>query len=185
MERTWYFKSVLLGEGAVGKTSIRRKYMKEGFKTTHIPTLGVDFSKKLIDFYGEIVQFIIWDLAGQPSFERVRRHYYQGCQSLILVYSVVDRESFDNSLRWLTEAYKHMGELPPTAIVANKIDLRPSTDPSSSITTEEGFSFAQHVKENLKFPLVFKETSALTGENIEETFTDLLRLMIVRAQDTP
>ncbi|MHA2213187.1 MAG: Rab family GTPase [Candidatus Thorarchaeota archaeon] len=185
MERTWYFKSVLLGEGAVGKTSIRRKYMREGFKTRHIPTLGVDFSKKLIDFYGEIVQFIIWDLAGQPSFERVRRHYYQGCQSLILVYSVVDRGSFDNSLRWLTEAYKHMGELPPTAIVANKVDLRPSTEPSSVVTTEEGMKFSQHVKRNLEVPIVFKETSALTGENIEEVFTDLLRFMIIRAQETP
>jgi GTPase SAR1 family protein len=46
MEFNWQFKTVLLGDGAVGKTSIRRNYMKEGFKTTHIPTIGVDFAKK-------------------------------------------------------------------------------------------------------------------------------------------
>jgi small GTP-binding protein len=184
MEFNWQFKTVLLGDGAVGKTSIRRNYMKEGFKTTHIPTIGVDFAKKLIDFYGEIIRFIIWDLAGQPSFERVRRHYYMGCQSIILVYSVVDRDSFDNASKWLAEAYKHMGSLPPTAIVANKADLRHSNPSRDEVSTEEGLRFTEYFKEKLEVPAVFKETSALTGENIDDTFTELIRMMILQAQET-
>jgi len=72
------YKTVLIGDGAVGKTSIRRAYMGEAFMSSHLATLGVDFAQKLIQTEDAPVRFIIWDLAGQPTFERVRRHYYQG-----------------------------------------------------------------------------------------------------------
>ncbi|UCE10966.1 MAG: GTP-binding protein [Candidatus Thorarchaeota archaeon] len=185
MEYNWQFKTVLIGDGAVGKTSIRRNYMKEGFKTTHIPTIGVDFAKKLINFYGEIVRFVIWDLAGQHSFERVRGHYYQGAQSIVLVYSVMDRESFDNASKWLVEAYRHLGKLPPTAILANKVDLRQSDSDEDIVTTMEGLEFVDYFKRKLAIPAIFRETSALTGYNINETFNELIRMMMRNTEDPP
>ena len=130
------YKAVLIGDGAVGKTSIRRNYLGEDFIEGHLATIGVDLATKKVVFGETVVKFIIWDLAGQPTFEKVRGHYYHGCNGIVLVYSVVDRDSFDNASKWLVEAYKNMGPLPPTVIVANKIDLRP-LQPADKIVTAE------------------------------------------------
>jgi small GTP-binding protein len=170
-------KAVLIGDGAVGKTSIRRNYLGEDFIEGHLATIGVDLATKRVLFNKEIVKFIIWDLAGQPTFEKVRGHYYAGCNGIILVYAVDDRESFDNGSKWLVEAYKNMGPLPPTVIVGNKIDLRTSNDKSKFVTTEEGEEFTKYFINKLGVPAIFRETSAKTGKNIQDTFTELLRMM--------
>ncbi|MHA2027197.1 MAG: Rab family GTPase [Candidatus Thorarchaeota archaeon] len=173
---TW--KTVLIGDAAVGKTSIRRKYLGEGFITSHIATLGVDFAQKHVHHGGTTHRLIIWDLSGQASFESVRRHYYHGCGSIILVYSIDSRESFDNASKWLVEAFKYMGELPPTVIIGNKIDLRPNVPQDNIVTTQEGLKFTEYFKEKLNVSALFLETSAKTGENIQEAFGKLLDIMI-------
>jgi small GTP-binding protein len=178
MRYDWQFKTVLIGDAAVGKTSIRRNYLGKGFRSSHIATIGVDFAQKYIQHDSETIRFIIWDLAGQYSYERVRRHYYQGASSIILVYSTIDVASFDNIGRWLMEANRYMRGLPPVAILANKIDLRPSYSKYDIVSTEKGEWFAQRFREKLEVPAIFKETSALTGENIQETFSDLIEMML-------
>jgi small GTP-binding protein len=171
------FKTVLIGDPAVGKTSIRRKYLGKGFISSHIATIGVDFAQKYTHHKGETHRLVIWDLAGQYSFESVRRHYYQGCSSLIFVYSVIDRESFDRASRWFVEVYKYLGVVPPTAIIGNKIDLKADTPENDIVTTEEGRSFTEYFTEKLGVPSVFAETSAKTGEQIQEAFDDLVGMM--------
>ncbi|MHA1960627.1 MAG: Rab family GTPase [Candidatus Thorarchaeota archaeon] len=178
-------KSVLIGDGAVGKTSIRRNYLGEEFVEGHLATIGVDLATKRVLFNDEIVKFILWDLAGQPSFVSVRGHYYHGSNGIILVYSVTDRDSFDNASKWLVEAYRNMGPLPPTVIVANKIDLRGKTPEENLVTTEEGREFTDYFIEKLEVPAVFRETSAMTGDNIEDTFTELLRMMGEAEKEQP
>ncbi len=170
-------KAVLIGDGAVGKTSIRRNYLGDDFIEGHLATIGVDLATKRVLFNKEIVKFILWDLAGQPTFEKVRGHYYAGCNGIILVYAVNDRSSFDNASKWLVEAYKNMGPLPPTVIVGNKIDLRASLDRTKYVTPDEGKEFTQYFIDKLGVPAVFRETSAKTGANILDTFTELLRMM--------
>jgi len=170
-------KAVLIGDGAVGKTSIRRNYLGEDFTEGHIATIGVDLATKRVLFDKEIVKFIIWDLAGQPTFEKVRGHYYSGCNGICLVYSVTDRDSFDNASKWLVEAFKNMGPLPPTVIIANKIDLRFTNDKSKYVTTQEGEEFTKYFIEKLGVPAIYRETSAKTGSGIQDTFTELLRMM--------
>lgn len=173
---TW--KAVLIGDAAVGKTSIRRKYLGKGFITSHIATLGVDFAQKHVHHRGKTHRLIIWDLSGQASFETVRRHYYHGCSSLILVYSISDRNSFDSASKWLVEAFKYMGELPPTIVIGNKIDLRLTYPEEDFVSTQEGLKFTEYFKEKLNVAAIFLETSAKTGENIQEAFGKLLDIMI-------
>ncbi|MGY5873663.1 MAG: GTP-binding protein [Candidatus Thorarchaeota archaeon] len=175
---TMMFKLVLIGDGGVGKTSVRRKYLGKGFISSHIATIGVDFAQKYVQVDGITCRLVIWDLAGQTGFERVRKHYYQGCSALILVYDITNRETFDNATRWLAEAYTHSGEIPPTAILANKVDLRTSNDSSKFVLTEEGHAFAKMFTEKLEIPSVFFETSAKEGQNIQESFSTLTRMMI-------
>ncbi|MFX1261995.1 MAG: Rab family GTPase [Promethearchaeota archaeon] len=171
------YKAVLIGDGAVGKTSIRRNYLGEDFIEGHLATIGVDLATKKVVFGENVVKFIIWDLAGQPTFEKVRGHYYHGCNGIVLVYSVVDRDSFDNASKWLVEAFKNMGPLPPTVIVGNKIDLRPLRSADKIVTTDEGLKFMEYFIDKLGVPAIFRETSAKTGENILDTFEELLRMM--------
>ncbi|MFW9836509.1 MAG: Rab family GTPase, partial [Candidatus Thorarchaeota archaeon] len=121
---------------------------------------------------------IIWDLSGQASFETVRKHYYQGCSSIILVYSISDRQSFDNASKWLVEAYKYLKELPTIIIVGNKIDLRVTQPEETYVSTQEGTEFTEYFKEKLKVEPIFIETSAKTGENIQNAFGKLLDIMI-------
>jgi len=178
------YKLVLIGDGAVGKTSIRERYLGRGFKKSQLATIGVDFAQKYTSHAGVNVRHIIWDLAGQPTYASVRRHYYQGSSAIILVYSVVERVSFDNASRWLVEAHKHLRgaewtgwEGLPTAIIGNKIDLRESGEFDDVVPTDEGQRFAHYFSEQLNAPVLYKETSALTGENINEAFDELTALM--------
>jgi len=175
---SWQFKVCLIGDGYVGKTSIRRKYIGEGFRSNYIPTLGVDFAQKITSTKDGNTRLVIWDIAGQSQFQSLRKRYYEGCSGLILVYSVVDRESFDNASKWLVEAHGYMKKFPVLIIVANKIDLRAYYPKEDIISYEEGEEFTKMFSEKLNTPSIFIETSALTGVNIDEAFDRLTSMMI-------
>ncbi|MHA2026783.1 MAG: Rab family GTPase [Candidatus Thorarchaeota archaeon] len=175
---SWQFKVCLIGDGYVGKTSIRRKYIGEGFRSNYIPTLGVDFAQKYTTTKEGDARLVIWDIAGQTQFQSLRKRYYEGCSGLILVYSVVDRESFDNASKWLVEAHGYMKEIPSLTIVANKVDLRGYYPDEDIVSHDEGAQFTKMISEKLNTPSIFIETSALTGENIDEAFNKLTLMMI-------
>ncbi|MGY5875398.1 MAG: Rab family GTPase [Candidatus Thorarchaeota archaeon] len=181
------YKAVLIGDGAVGKTSMRRNYLGEEFIEGHLATIGVDLATKRVMFKDDVIKFVLWDLAGQPSFAQVRGHYYHGSNGIILVYSIVDRESFDNASKWLVEAFKNLKELPPTIIVGNKSDLRDNPVYARCVTEEEGREFAEVFTEKLGVPALFMETSAKTGDNIMFAFESLLNMMdeVEKAKDEP
>ena len=174
------FKVVMIGDAAVGKTSVRRNYLGKGFISSHIATIGVDFAQKSVTIDDQPVQMVIWDLAGQEGYGKVRKHYYQGCSALILVYDITNRESFDNASAWLAESYKHTEEVPPIAVLANKVDLRTLGSAVEVVTPEEGAAFAKALREKLDVPTIFFETSAKNGENIQESFAELTRILIAR-----
>jgi small GTP-binding protein len=172
------FKIVLIGDVAVGKTSLRRNYLGQRFRTSHIATLGVDFAQRYVQLDGVTSRVVVWDLAGDHSYENVRKHYYAGANGIVLVYSVVDRTSFENTSRWLLEAFKYIDRLPPTAIIGNKTDLRDEASPSSVVTTAEGLELVEFYKHKKNLTPIFKETSALTGFNVLQAFDELVRSMM-------
>ncbi|MBD3407538.1 MAG: GTP-binding protein [Candidatus Lokiarchaeota archaeon] len=172
------YKVCLIGNGFVGKTSIRREYLKEGFKRSYIPTLGVDFAQKQLKHKDIPTTLVIWDIAGQEAYQNLRRQYYQGCAGIILVYSVVDRQSLDDASKWLVEAHGFIQKFPPLIIAANKIDLRPTHLLEETVTTKEGLEFTERFKDRLGTPVIFLETSALDNINIDEAFEALTRMMV-------
>jgi small GTP-binding protein len=155
------------------------------FKRSYIATLGVDFAQKTFVVGKTPVYLLIWDIAGQPLFQGLRRRYYEGCSGLLLTYSVVNRESFDNASKWLVEAHGFMGKLPPLIIIGNKIDLRPSHPVDETVSYEEGEAFTKRFGEEMNTPSIFIETSALTGENIDEAFKSLTGMMLDEADGIP
>ncbi|MHA1977159.1 MAG: Rab family GTPase [Candidatus Hodarchaeales archaeon] len=167
---TLLFKVILLGDGAVGKTSIRRRYMGEGFRADFLATMGADFAflKTKIDDIN--VEFQIWDLAGQPAFRNVMKSYYKGAMGALAVYDVTQPKSLESLDTWVEEvrerAETFKDEL-PVVLVGNKIDLRDELP--NSLKTIQGFVKAKTLNAS------FVETSAKTGVAIEEAFTTLAR----------
>ena len=175
---TALFKVVLMGDGSVGKTSLRRVYMGEGFKANYMITIGADFAvKKMSLAGGHDVSIQIWDLAGQEHFKSVRSTFYRGAQGALAVYSTVERTSFDNLLSWVDECWKNAGKKIPIVLIANKIDLREQFKDNpvmqqTIVTTEEGKDLADKIASQ-GVHTSFLETSAKTGHNVEASFLEL------------
>lgn len=176
------FKLVLIGEGAVGKTSIRQKYMGKGFTGEYLKTIGADFASKVVEMTeeegGEAIKsiFQIWDLAGQQEFKEVRASFYGGAQCVLLVFDLTRKDTMDKLKDWILEAAKNSGgTIKAFALIGNKCDL-----PEREISEDEGLEFAQYLSERLKFPMPYIETSAKTGKNIEYLFYILCRILLVK-----
>ncbi|MHA2474962.1 MAG: GTP-binding protein [Promethearchaeota archaeon] len=155
------FKLILGGEGGVGKTSMVHRFVEDSFQTDYKSTIGTSIMKKECDFAGldSRVRFVIWDLAGQAQFKRVRQSYLANAEAGILVYDVTRRETFDNLESW----YKEAKDVTPSIsliLVGNKIDLVEDR----VVTKEEGEEMAKNLS------LSYIETSAKTGENINDAF---------------
>ncbi|MHA1911748.1 MAG: GTP-binding protein [Candidatus Kariarchaeaceae archaeon] len=160
-------KVILVGDGAVGKTSLRRRYMGQGFSVSYIETVGADFASKTVEVEPHQVHLSIWDLASQSIYRGMRSTFYKGASIVIVVYDVSALVSFKSVHFWLEEAMRLTSDTIKTLLlVGNKSDL----DDLRQVSTEEGELAAKELAEISKVPVRFIETSALTGENIEEAF---------------
>jgi len=175
---TALFKVVLMGDGSVGKTSLRRTYMGEGFKAHYNITIGADFAVKKMQLPGgHAVSIQIWDLAGQEHFKNVRSTFYRGTQGAMAVYSTVERASFDNIRAWLEEAWTNAGKKIPIVLIGNKTDLRDQFKDNpvmkeTLVTAEEGNQLAEEIRK-MGTHASYIETSAKTGLNVEAAFLEL------------
>lgn len=174
-------KLVLLGDGAVGKTTMRRQFLGEGFKAGYSATIGADFAIKRINLENYRLTFQIWDLAGQQRFAAVRELYYRGSRGALLVFDVTNPSSFNNLPSWLEELWKKAGRV-PMILCGNKIDLR--SEVPKSIAPELGQEYARRLSEALGYEVPYIETSAKTGEKVNEAFF-LLGLSIIRSVKQP
>jgi small GTP-binding protein len=180
------YKLALCGDGAVGKTSLRRKYMGLGFSSSYLMTLGADFSVQPISFVNPTgdtisVKLQIWDLAGQQTFSSVRPMYYQGINSAILVYDCTKRSTFENIFYWVEEIKRHaIRHLNSIILLANKKDLRNEM----IVSSEEGKILAKEIADdfNGKFKIHFFETSAKTGENVDQAFKKIAEDVHVKSK---
>ncbi len=172
------FKLVLGGSWAVGKTSIRRRYLGHGFKGEYIRTLGADFALKTtkLTIGGQDIkiQWQIWDLAGQPAFKVIRRVYIGGAKAALVVYDITRPETLEDAMKWCEEIWKYCGQQRriPIILLGNKIDLRGKLPHDKLVTREEGLRVAR----SLGIP--FFETSAKTGENIDAAFEHLGKTLL-------
>ncbi len=125
IKREFVFKVVLMGEGSVGKTSIRSKFMGVGFKSEYIKTIGADFASKAIILKENKVHFQIWDLAGQKMYKHVRSSFYSGCKCGFLVFDLTSPETLDKLDEWVEESLQHSkGFLKTFIVIGNKYDLK-------------------------------------------------------------
>ena len=118
-------KVSLLGEGAVGKSSIKRIFSGQPFLETHQATIGSDFTLKdyLYQPYegaqGERIRYMIYDLAGQERFKNVRGNFMNGSHAGIFVFDISNRASLEKIPDWLVEFKKVVRTNVPLVLVAN------------------------------------------------------------------
>jgi small GTP-binding protein len=168
-------KIVLVGDGGVGKTAIRRRFMGQGFKSTYMGTIGSDFSTKTINIEHELnfvsINFQIWDLAGHPKFSNVRKLFYAGAQGLIFVFDLTRLDSLENVNIWIDEVISNGITKVPALLIGNKSDLQDEGIPLCPPEAEINFAELMYEKLNQRQkPVQRIRTSAKSGENIEKAF---------------
>lgn len=178
MTQNYFLKISLLGDGAVGKTSLRERFMGRGFRKEHMMTIGADFAsyERMIGDYKATFQ--IWDMAGQETFQSIRSRFFRGSMGALCVFDVTRPESFMNLKTWIEELWKHNGRgVIPITILGNKADLRDNHSVSIPQAEEYAKAISAHTQK-YGFDVQYMDTSAKEGLNVEKAF-DTLGLTII------
>ncbi|XP_065669971.1 ras-related protein Rab-23 isoform X4 [Hydra vulgaris] len=138
-------KVVVVGNGAVGKSSMIQRYCKGYFSKEYKKTIGVDFLEKMISVNGEDVRLMLWDTAGQEEFDAITKAYYRGAQACVLTFSVVDYASYAAIVRWKEKVVVECGANIPMVLVQNKMDLIES----AVVRQEDAENLAKSLQVNL------------------------------------
>ena len=164
----WIFKVILMGDYAVGKTCIIRRYVSNTFIEDYKASIGVDITSQELAFEEGEVQLQIWDMSGQTDFKLVRSQFMSGTDMGIIVYDLTRPSSLENVPRWINEIHAMVPKL-PLVLVGNKSDLinerQISKEAAEKTAKEHGM-------------IKYIETSAKSGDNIIELFKDIAQKLL-------
>ena len=159
------FKILTIGDGGVGKTSILRRYVENKFLKHHLSTIGIDFLSKTLKIKDKEIKLKIWDTAGQERYRQITSHIYKDADGIILVFDVTSEESFNQITDWMEQIKNNVSKEEINLIlIGNKCDLA-----DRMVEKERGEEMAQKLK------IKYFETSALTGQGINEAFEELAK----------
>ena len=168
----YLFKLMVIGEGAVGKTTLVNRYVTGTFERDYKTTIGSQFAVKLAHIsppeseYATGIKIQAWDVAGQARFKAVRKMYYSGAAGIIIVFDVTRRRSFTELAKWVQEADESVGARVPVLLVGNKTDL-----PDRAVPSDEAKRWAEDNG------FLYLESSAKTGDGVADMFTVLAEIM--------
>lgn len=151
-------KICMLGAFAVGKTSLVERFVKSLFNERYQTSLGVKIDKKSLAINDQLLELILWDLAGEDEFVSLRLPYLRGAAGLLLVVDGTRPETLDTALALRDKAFAEIGEV-PFALLINKADL-----------TEGWHIDPRDVDRLVARGWTVLETSAKTGRGVEEAF---------------
>ena len=159
------FKILTIGDGGVGKTSILRRYVENKFLKHHLSTIGIDFLSKTLKIKDKEIKLKIWDTAGQERYRQITSHIYKDADGIILVFDVTSEESFNQITDWMEQIKNNVSKEEVNLIlIGNKCDLA-----DRMVEKERGEKMAEKLK------IKYFETSALTGQGINEAFEELAK----------
>ncbi|CAI5757444.1 unnamed protein product [Candida verbasci] len=174
-------KSVVIGDGGVGKTCLLISYTTNTFPNDYIPTVFDNYSASvLID--GEPIKLGLWDTAGQSEYDRLRPLSYPQTEIFLVCFSVISPNSFDNvKQKWIPEILHHCSKDILILLIGTKTDLR--DDPHvideldskniKPITTQQGSKLAKDIG-----AINYMECSAATQDNVKEIFDYAIRAVL-------
>ena len=158
--RVCQFKLVLLGESAVGKSSLVLRFVKGQFHEYQESTIGAAFLTQTVQLDEATVKFEIWDTAGQERYHSLAPMYYRGAQAAIVVYDITNQDSFGRAKTWVKELQRQASPNIVIALAGNKSDLANKR----MVDLDEAQAYADDNN------LLFMETSAKTAMNVNEVF---------------
>ncbi|MFX1303351.1 MAG: Rab family GTPase [Promethearchaeota archaeon] len=180
-EKAFGFKITVVGDAAVGKTSLIKRYTTNTFEKDYISTLGMQFSRYEENVGGEMVELFLWDLAGQESFSTLRDRFYKGSSGAIIVFSLAPEEieTYRNINKWLSNIKEACGNI-PILLFGNKADL---VDQNAIAFSPNYETSDVHVNKFAQDHNIIKyfRTSALTGQGVKEAFQTLVFKLYQRA----
>ncbi|KAI9888006.1 MAG: GTP-binding protein of the rab/ypt [Watsoniomyces obsoletus] len=164
------FKLVLLGESAVGKSSLVLRFVKDQFDDYRESTIGAAFLTQTIALDDHTtVKFEIWDTAGQERYKSLAPMYYRNANCAVVVYDITHASSLDKAKSWVKELQRQANENIVIALAGNKLDLVTEYPDKRAIVAADAQAYAKEAG------LLFFETSAKTAENVKELFTAIAR----------
>ncbi|KNC50220.1 Ras-like protein Rab-5C [Thecamonas trahens ATCC 50062] len=158
--KVFQFKLVLLGEAAVGKSSLVLRFVKGQFQEFQESTIGAAFLTQSVCLDDVTVKFEIWDTAGQERYNSLAPMYYRGAQAAIVVYDITNADTLARAKAWVKELQRQASPNIVIALAGNKCDLASKR----AVDDEEA---AQYAEDN---GLLFLETSAKGAINVNEIF---------------
>ena len=156
----YLLKYIIIGDAAVGKSNLLLRYVHGEFKSEYQVTIGVEFGAKNILIKDELYRIQIWDTAGQENFRSITRAYYKNSVCALVVYDITNRDSFNNIANWVEDCKNQSPKTIFMVLVGNKSDL----SDKRVISIDEGRELAE------KYNMIFFETSAKTGDNVDLIF---------------
>jgi len=176
-EDKYIYKITVIGDPAVGKTSLISRYTKTSFQEQYIKTIGAQFSKHEFEIEGTQIKIFFWDIAGQDSFHFIRPTFYKGSNAAIIVFSLEDSDhgktSFENINYWHDDFKKYCGDK-PIILFGNKVDL----------VDEESLDDTEVLKLiNDRGIIDYYKTSAKTGERVKQAFKVMITKLFNKSKE--
>jgi len=168
------FKIVLIGNVAVGKSSIIKRFIHNDFNKSYLCTVGTELSRKSLLIGGnKRANLLIWDTCGQEKFRAVTRQYYRDTHAIILVFDLTNGKTFKDLNSWLEEAINYINNTKCLFFVlGNKSD-----ETEKIVVTNE--QIKNFLKNNPKIKKYY-EVSAFNGHNIDLTFDKMSQYLIMK-----
>lgn len=166
---------MLLGNTEVGKTTFLQQYIKKTFKEVGMMTVGVD--SETIDIIidnKKKVKTKIWDTAGQEKYQAIFRAHYQKADGMILMYSVIERFSFDKIQDWINSIKESSREGITIFLISNKNDY---PEKQKEVTSEEGKALAKQLS------LPFYEITSKDYSQVAQVMHDIVKEVVNKDED--
>ncbi len=165
-----FFKVLIVGDGAVGKTSICTHITTQEFFADYHLTVGCDFFIKRLYVNNISVTLQIFDIGGQDHFARMRSAFADGAKGIFLAFDITRRDSFYSLENWINSIKDGLDPKAPKVLIATKTDLKVEAEVwKDDIDNLEGISID-----------AFFDTSSLTGDGVPEAFETMARLLLAR-----
>ena len=156
---------LLLGDSAVGKSSLLLRFCEDRFESNFVITIGVDYKVRTLQLDGKLLRLQVWDTAGQERFRTITPAYYRRAMGVLVIFDITNRKSFENVEYWLRNLEDHGDAKVRRVLVGNKGDL----SGRRKVALEEASALAQ------RHSMPYFEVSAKDNTNVEKVFQSVAK----------
>ncbi|XP_038646454.1 ras-related protein Rab-27B [Scyliorhinus canicula] len=179
----YLIKLLALGDSGVGKTTFLYRYTENKFNPKFVTTVGIDFREKRLEHHGGgangknplTIHLQLWDTAGQERFRSLTTAFFRDAMGFLLIFDLTSQQSFLNVRNWISQLQANAYcENPDVVLIGNKADLFDQRE----VQENQAKELAD------KYGIPYFETSAATGDGIDEAIIALLDLIMKRMEQS-